>query len=156
MEPYTEAVQGFLKYQTFLANDVDLSIITSPMYDYAVLFKDPESSERCFISERARNLNQHFGIQKSQFIWTSEKYKVPLDFLIEDSREQLDKWMDRWYPRVAVGGILIDRPWNQGYERRGVVRKKSVLEAFKYLDDAYGGVHEVPAADSNPALSYRP
>jgi len=96
MEPYPGAVEGVKK----LMGVSDVFFVTSPL---------KTAPRWCY--DRTQWLTKHFGAAQAQrTVYTSEKYTVQGDFLVDDKPENLKLWVQDGPCRNP---ILWDQPWNR-------------------------------------------
>lgn len=96
----------------------DVEICTSPMY---------KSSS--WTSERDEWIERHFNISHRDIHHVRKKFRVPADFLIDDSGENCDAY------GIAAAGtpLLWDRPYNKTFDHIRVYNWDDVINKVECL-----------------------
>lgn len=94
LKPYAPAIEWF----DALKAHANITCVTSPIYD---------SETWCY--DRTQWLKEHFDLPARSVLFTSEKFRVQGDFLIDDSYDNIMEWIETNPEGV---GILFARPWN--------------------------------------------
>jgi hypothetical protein len=107
-----------------LANPgLDCYFVTSPMRSY-------ETRRRStWTHDREHWLYNEFGVPGKRVIHASQKHIVYGNVLVEDSPDNLQRWLNQWLGD-DVFGWLIDRPWNRTWQPTGEALRRVMRGTF--------------------------
>lgn len=63
-------------------------------------------------------------------IYVKEKPILPCDYLVEDNPDIIEM-LKGWENKPLL--FLVDRPYNQGIDGKGIIRVKSLLDVYNYI-----------------------
>lgn len=120
LEPLPGAVEAIREIQTF----ADVYAVTSP-------FHSPT-----WVHERDAWLKEHFGLEKKNIVYTSAKYLVGGDVLLDDRPENVTKW--REFNPEGVGLLWhLPQTRNHMYPGPRVYSWEEVLSHLRELAKGY-------------------